>query len=895
MKKTILFLLLVGSIQSLLAQNYLTQIPFPDTSSFLPLRTRNFIKTDQQNNIWIGFGGEKIGSNGYIVSPLGLAKYGNGAWSSYNTSNSNIATNDITSIDFQGNTTWIGSNAGLVKFNNNQFTVYNTKNSGIVADTVVSVSVSGNIIWLATNNGISKFDGNTFTNFTTSNSNLASNSTTSILGTSNSSAYIGTKNGLSYLQGSTFTTFNKNNSGMLSNLISTLHLDKNNTLWIAADSSIKNGIIVTCLHYLKNGTIRNLLDNNLNTNDCSYELPQTCRSIVSDDLGNVYFTNSDPSTTNRELKIHKLLDNTIQLYAPKNSEMTYLYKNGLIALDNKKRIIIFNSSYKGRVTSVNIINLDSLNKRFIEGEARYLDINQISSPYSAQSGLMNWDIENSKNYEMPKGSCKKTIFVSGLWIGGLANGKLHLAAQTYRQQGTDFYAGPIDTVLAAKPNPESQNQTPNEFAKTWKINRFDIEALKINHANGNIANGSYKIPLDISTWPAKGTGNFSRNLAPFFDNDKDGIYNPVKGDYPIIKGDQMVYWILNDNAYHGETNGSTQMGIEVHGSAYAYVCNNFADNNDSSILNYTTFTELNIINKSSKKYDSARIGIFIDHDIGNYEDDFVGCNPKVGYSYAYNGDDIDEKGYGINPPVSSTLFLKTPENNNKQVGFGKFASYGNDNTVQGNPSIAKNYWNYLNGIWKDNTPITYGGIGKGGTDTASFMYCGKDDLAGRPYWDELTAGNTLGDRRCLNATNMFTFNAGETKTITYATVNTRANRSNWRTKMEADIALVKSWYNKGIYPSCLKLNIGINGEKNESNLPSFKIYPNPCNGKFTIDFNTNNGQKIITVFDIQGKVIRSMMTEKIEVNIDLAEYSKGLYLVNIQTEKGIVNSKIIIE
>ncbi|MBK7183400.1 MAG: hypothetical protein IPH89_10910 [Bacteroidetes bacterium] len=44
---------------------------------------------------------------------------------------------------------------------------------------------------------------------------------------------------------------------------------------------------------------------------------------------------------------------------------------------------------------------------------------------------------------------------------------------------------------------------------------------------------SYNVDPTILSWPAHGTGNFSRNLAPFVDVNADGNYNPLTGgDYP---------------------------------------------------------------------------------------------------------------------------------------------------------------------------------------------------------------------------------------------------------------------------------------------------------------------------------------------------------------------------
>jgi len=897
MKKTILSitLLLLAILSN--AQSYLTSIPFtfPDTTSILNLRPRNFIKCDAQNNVWVGFGSEKLSVN-YIFSTIGLAKFNNGNWTTYNTANSNIATNDITSLDFQNNILWIGSKAGLIKFDGTTFSVYNKQNSNITNDTINDVSVSGNTIWVTSNNGVSKFDGTTFTNYTTSNTSLTTNLFTKIASVSSSSAYVGSLTGLFLINGNAVTAYNTQNSGILSNKITALHLDKSNTLWIAADSSKFDNSEITCIHYLKNNTIKNLQLDNINSKGCLNNLPLICRSIVSDANGNVYFTNNISSQTSQIIQPTFVKINTMET---KNYEikLTSLWSNysGIFTLDNTNKIYLLNALYQNNLKRILKIDLDNVIEDKGDTSARFLDINQISTPYNSKYDVMNWD-SKIRSYEVPKGTCKKTIFASNLWIGGITQNVLRLAAQTYRQTGTDYFPGPIaiDTVIS---NPDPANL--EELSKTWKINRFDIEALKINYANGNIANGSYKIPNDILTWPAKGKGLYNRNYAPFEDINKNGIYEPTKGEYPIIKGDQMIYWICNDNGTHTETTG-LPLGIEIHASIYAYQCNDYLVTDSNSVINYITFNHFDIYNRSKENIDSLRLGIWVDNDLGNYADDYIGCNPKEGYSYCYNGDDNDEgsNGYGLNPPISSTLFLKTPLENNTEVGFGKFVYYNNDLSQQGNPSSPQHYWNYLNGKWKDGLPITYGGIGRGGIDTASFMFCGTNDLVGRSNWNESTAGNTPGDRRSLSVMNLFTLKPNDKKSIDYAHIYTKSNSGGALgsfNKLSEEVKKIKNWYKTNSFPSCLKLNVGLNNEIENSNLNKVIIYPNPTNGLLSI----SSSQTIsnINVFDITGKLVYCKQNDVKQSNteIDLSALSNGIYLINVETiNGGISKNKIVI-
>src|SRR6187455_159021 len=73
-----------------------------------------------------------------------------------------------------------------------------------------------------------------------------------------------------------------------------------------------------------------------------------------------------------------------------------------------------------------------------------LDINNVRTTILV-GGDMWWDLSNPK-YEVPVGTGKNSLYAGCLWIGGVdAGGQIKVAAQTYRQTGIDFWAGPMDT------------------------------------------------------------------------------------------------------------------------------------------------------------------------------------------------------------------------------------------------------------------------------------------------------------------------------------------------------------------------------------------------------------------------------------------------------------------
>ena len=83
------------------------------------------------------------------------------------------------------------------------------------------------------------------------------------------------------------------------------------------------------------------------------------------------------------------------------------------------------------------------------------------------------------------------------------------------------------------------------YDSLWIVNRADIDSFKVNFLLGNVTSGSYPVPQVILDWPAQGTGNNAHSLAPYFDYNTDGIFDPMDGDYPLIDGDQELFWIFN--------------------------------------------------------------------------------------------------------------------------------------------------------------------------------------------------------------------------------------------------------------------------------------------------------------------------------------------------------------
>lgn len=77
-----------------------------------------------------------------------------------------------------------------------------------------------------------------------------------------------------------------------------------------------------------------------------------------------------------------------------------------------------------------------------------------------------------------------------------------------------------------------------------------------------------------------------------------------------------------------------------------------------------------------------------------------------------------------------------------------------------------------------------------------------------------------------------------------------------------------------------------------SGTTSFRIYPNPTSGRFTIQ---NIGSTIYTIdiIDLYGKTLIHRIVDGETTEVDLSPYSNGMYLVKTITDEGIFTQKII--
>lgn len=489
-----------------------------------------------------------------------------------------------------------------------------------------------------------------------------------------------------------------------------------------------------------------------------------------------------------------------------------------------------------------------------------ININHINAMVLVH-GDMWWNptpgVSNSHCY-FPNGTTKSISSTGAIWMSGYdAGGQLHTAAQTYRQHGNDYWPGPLDVTDTLT------YATSQKWAKIWKVNRTDIQHFQHLVANGTAS--ATTIPAVIWTWPAKGNANaqgaggapltITSDMAPFVDANGDGIYQPLLGDYPDVKGDQTLWWAFSDNGpTHTETGGKP-LKVEVHAMAYAYSRGTAVDN--------IVYYEYTIQNKSANTYNNFRAGQMADMDLGTFSDDYIGIDTARGFGYVYNGNNVDGQ-YGNSIPMAGIrmMGLRNSTSPLSGAGIGSFIYYNNDGSVIGNPSTAPDYDNYMRSKLRDGQHFTNDytapgtpSHGYGSGPNVNFVYSG--NLHDTHAWTECNATNVVGDRRFVITSGDVTLSAGGTVTLTMMLVATNPDTTNACGDTALSLVGIDSLvdYGTGVYEGGVLPPLP-DGISNVHTAPLMNVYPNPAHNELYIESADGNINATgITVYNTVGQPV----------------------------------------
>ena len=444
-------------------------------------------------------------------------------------------------------------------------------------------------------------------------------------------------------------------------------------------------------------------------------------------------------------------------------------------------------------------------------QAQYdMEINNVRARLLTGGDLW-WNLQEGR-YIVPKPAPGlpevSAIYAGGVWIGGKdPNGALKLAGVTYRTgNATDFYAGPLDE------NGETNLDVCEDWDRFFVVKGENILRFAAKY-DASVREGipfpCDSIPDEIKYWPAKGNPFFNekfdfplpdQNLAEFWDEDFSGTYNPCMGDMPIISQrgcnpidranavkltpDEIVFWVYNDNGGPHRLSQATAIQMEVQVQSFAYATNDE--------INDMTFYRFKLINKATDDIRDCYFAMWVDADLGCYADDYIGCDVDRSLAYVYNEDvedgnpgtscDNGSATYGLDIPMLGIDYFRGPrgpkvfcgvdENGDKilcdpEPGTGEqdtlvelgMTSFLYQNLGLSNPPEATQdperdfeFYNILQGFWKDETPVTFGDSGFDPLGNIYVDYVFPDPPNDESGWSMCTAKLPTDDRRTVQAT-----------------------------------------------------------------------------------------------------------------------------------------------
>jgi hypothetical protein len=477
-------------------------------------------------------------------------------------------------------------------------------------------------------------------------------------------------------------------------------------------------------------------------------------------------------------------------------------------------------------------------------QKRDLEVNNVRARLW-NGGDMWWDHATGQAaYYVPKaginGRLVSSLFAGGIWVGGFdAAGASYIAATTYgngNTTGGDWYAGPLTPGVGNITAPTCKN-----WDRMFEAKGSDIELVKTAYYGNGITNlASSTDPAlvaaleNLKKWPGRGNPYFaaingfavpSQEMAPFFDQNNDGKYDPLAGDFPKINvigcednnqyqkaqyGDQMFWWVYNDvGGPHLETGLGPVLRMEVQVQSFAYA--------SDDALNNMTFYRYKLLNRASFELTQTFMSLWSDPDMGCSVDDYIGCindttrvtpiskwdsvshtSHVVGTNtvtrslgFVYNADTDDNQncpgggvGYGTEIPILGVDYFRGPREKTtinsqwgdttflKELGMTSFSYYSRQGTPAqtSDPTQQSHYFNYMRGFWKNGKGYYPCGDGTvpcapdfDTLKTTKFVFPGHPNRANE--WSMASANLPPNDYRFLHTTGPFKMLPGATNEI----------------------------------------------------------------------------------------------------------------------------------
>jgi hypothetical protein len=261
------------------------------------------------------------------------------------------------------------------------------------------------------------------------------------------------------------------------------------------------------------------------------------------------------------------------------------------------------------------------------------------------------------------------VYAGGFLWGGLVRDSslpaLRVGGQTYN----------IGTVPGRIVRPGIAESPANPDVRIFRIRRdwatadlrqdaatyFGEEPSTVTQDDINAIREQYR--KDWNEWPwEKGAPYYNRDGKPGYQPDPNGRVDAGTDEPGLADADQVIWLVANDLDPNATRllYGSPPIGLEMQITCWAYA--------GKPALANVILQRCRLIYKGlqttpyNARIDSLYIAKWVDPDVGDYADDYVGCSPSRNLGFAYNSQQQDSKysDYGIAPPVVGYDLLEGP-------------------------------------------------------------------------------------------------------------------------------------------------------------------------------------------------------------------------------------------
>lgn len=194
------------------------------SNSDLPSNNIRDITFDNDDSVWIStvFGG--------------VARFDGSNWTIYNTSNSPLPNNIVSTVVIdQDGSRWFGTDGYVARYDELTWVLYNQFNSTLHDNEIISITIDPNgSKWFSTwGGGAAHFDGTNWTYYDPINSGLPSIYVSDIEIDLDSTQWFSTVNGVASFDGSSWNTYNTANSGLPHNFVRVISITPDGTKWFS--------------------------------------------------------------------------------------------------------------------------------------------------------------------------------------------------------------------------------------------------------------------------------------------------------------------------------------------------------------------------------------------------------------------------------------------------------------------------------------------------------------------------------------------------------------------------------------------------------------------------------------------------------------------------------------